>query len=128
MWLPTLKLSRAKTHSSWSGSLNELTRLLPEPMFLQALCLERKRAERSRKLFVLMLLETGNSVQNGDGNNAVNQMVSAVFSSIRETDIAGWYKGTASVLGVIFAELGAADKNSILGVLRTKVPTALQPS
>ncbi len=126
MWLSTLKFLRSKTHSSGSGTLNELPRLLPEPMFLQALCLERKRAERSRKLFVLMLLETGKSVQNGDGNNAVNQMVSAVFSSIRETDIAGWYKETSTVLGVIFAELGAAGKQSILGVLRTKVTTALQ--
>src|SRR3989442_14791118 len=126
MWLSTLKFLRSKTHSSGSGTLNELPRLLPEPMFLQALCLERKRAERARKLFVLMLLERGRSVQNGDGNNALDQMVSAVFSSIRETDIAGWYKETSSVLGVIFAELGAADKQSILGVLRTKVTTALQ--
>src|SRR5207245_8980864 len=45
----------AKDHSRGNGSLGEPPGLLPEPMFLRALCLERKRAERSRKLFMLML-------------------------------------------------------------------------
>src|SRR5881296_1704236 len=84
--------------------------LLPEPMFLRALCLERKRAERSRKFFVLMLLDQGKPSQNGNGNGLLNKAVSAILSSIRETDIAGWYTGNTA-LGVIFAELGAADRS-----------------
>ena len=94
-------------------------------MFLQALCLERKRAERSRKLFVLMLLDPGKQAHNGNGDNVLNKTLSAILSSIRETDIAGWYK-EYSALGVIFAELGAADKTSILGALRAKVTAALR--
>src|SRR5256885_12614541 len=87
--------------------------LLPEPMFLRALCLERKRAERSRKFFVLMLLDQGPPPQNGNGAGVLKKTVSAILSSIRETDIAGWYTGNTA-LGAIFAELGAADKKSIL--------------
>ena len=109
------------------GSLNELHALLPEPMFLRALCLERKRAERSRKLFVLMLLDPGDPVQHGNSNSSLPKTVAAIFASIRETDIAGWYKEKAA-LGVIFAELGAADKKSVLAALRAKVTAALQSS
>src|SRR5713101_9489701 len=107
MNLPRVKLLRSKTNpSSGNGSLNELHGLLPEPMFLRALCLERKRAERSRKLFVLMLLDPGIPFQNANGDNVHNKKtVATILSSIRETDIAGWYKEN-SALGIIFAELG----------------------
>src|SRR5712692_6937648 len=115
MNLSAVKLLRSK----------ELHDLLPEALFLRALCLERKRAERSRKFFVLMLLDHGNASQNGNGDEVLNKTVSAILSSIRETDIAGWYTGNTA-LGVIFAELGAADKKSILTALRAKVTTALR--
>jgi len=108
-------------------SLNELHALLPEPMFLRALCLERKRAERSRKFFVLMLLNQVKPVQNTNGDNVFSKTVSVISASIRETDIAGWYQEKAA-LGVIFAELGAADKKSVLAALRAKVTAALQSS
>jgi len=108
-------------------AMNERDTLLPEVMFLRALSLERKRAERSRKLFVLMLLEPVQPMSNGNGHNAFSMTVSAISSSIRETDIAGWYKERAA-LGVIFAELGTADKTSILTALRAKVTAALQSS
>ena len=81
----------AKDHSRGNGSLGEPHGLLPEPMFLRALCLERKRAERSRKLFMLMLLDFGGFLPNGNGGTALHQTASALLSSTRETDIAGWY-------------------------------------
>ena len=56
--------------------------LLSEPMFLRALCLERKRAERSRKPFVLMLLVQGGPSHNGNGVGALNKTVSAIVASI----------------------------------------------
>jgi lipopolysaccharide/colanic/teichoic acid biosynthesis glycosyltransferase len=108
-------------------AMNERDALLPEVMFLRALSLERKRAERSRKLFVLMLLEPVQPVPNGNGHSAFSKTVSTISSSIRETDIAGWYKDR-SALGVIFAELGTADKTSVLNALRAKVTAALQSS
>ena len=90
-------------------------------MFLRALCLERKRAERSRRLFVLMLLDLAKPVPNGNGDDLLNRSVPAILSSIRETDIAGWHD-EHSALGVIFAELGTADKNLILNsCIRTEI-------
>ncbi len=102
-----------------------LNRLLPESIFLQALCLERKRAERSRRLFVLMLLDPGDLAPGAYGDDALAPTVSALFSAIRETDLAGWYKDDA-LLGVIFSELGAGDRQCVLTTLRAKVTAALR--
>src|SRR6266478_5573667 len=115
----------SKGHSSGNGSLNEPRGLLPAPTFLRALCLERKRAERSRKLFVLMLIDLGEPFRSGNGNDQLGRTVPAILSSIRETDIAGWHKENLA-LGVIFAELGAADKKAIVSALRAKVMAALR--
>src|SRR2546425_9670221 len=107
------------TFAIWEASF------LSEPMFLRALCLERKRAERSRKLFVLMLLHPEEPLSDGNGAHVLDKTVSSILYSIRETDIAGWYKAD-STLGVIFSELGTADKKSILAALRAKVTAALR--
>src|SRR5437773_6018696 len=111
-------LSKAKLGSD-EGLEHEPQGLLPEPLFLRALCLERKRAERSRKPFVLMLLEARDPFQDGNEDNVFDKTVAAIHSSIRETDLAGWYKVNFT-LGVIFTELGLADKKSILAALRLK--------
>ena len=104
---------------------NDMQGFLPEALFLRALSLERKRAERSRKLFVLMLLERMES-RVGPGRDALlDRAVPSILRSIRETDIAGWHRENSAV-GVIFAELGASDKASTLAALRTKVTGVLQ--
>ena len=72
-----------------------------------------------------MLLDQRKSAQDGNRDSVLNKAISAIFSAIRETDIAGWYAENAA-LGVIFAELGAADKKSILTALRAKATAALR--
>jgi len=116
-------LSKARLRSY--ERLEELHGLLPEPLFLRALCLERKRAERSRKPFVLMLLGAKEPFQNGNEDNVFDKTAAAIHSSIRETDLAGWYKVNVT-LGVIFTELGGTDRKSILTALRLKATAALQ--
>jgi lipopolysaccharide/colanic/teichoic acid biosynthesis glycosyltransferase len=98
---------------------------MPEPLFLRALSLERKRAERSHKLFVLMLVEVGNLAEPVERGPLLARTVPAILCTIREIDVAGWHK-EYSTFGVIFAELGAAEKKSVLAALGLKVTTALQ--
>ena len=127
-WLSKARLrSRERLENQSVGSTpgDELQGLLPEPMFLRALCLERRRTERSRKRFVLMLLDPGKRYQEDNRTNVLERTTSAIFSSIRETDIPGWYK-EASTLGVIFPEVGPADRESILSALRARVTAALR--
>jgi exopolysaccharide biosynthesis polyprenyl glycosylphosphotransferase len=118
-------LLSSRNHALGNGSADEVQGLLPEPMFLRALCLERKRAERSRKPFVLMLLDPRTPFHSGDGATVLHSTISALRASMRETDIAGWYKAS-SVPGVIFAELGPADKQSVLSALQTRVTATLR--
>src|SRR5215467_14929489 len=98
---------------------------LPEPMFLEALCRERKRAERSRRLFVLMVLYVGEATENRDGANVLSRSGDAISASIRDTDVAGWYE-QHSAFAVIFTELGNAEKASTLSALRERVMATLR--
>lgn len=95
-----------------------------EEAFQRMIAVERKRTERSRKPFLLMLLDAGNHSSEKNGK-ALNGIVPALLSSIRETDAIGWYKARITI-GVIFTELLAEDKNSILGTILNRVSATLR--
>ena len=101
--------------------------VLNEEAFLRMISIERKRTERSRKPFLLMLLDAG--IHRGPEKNgkALDSIVPALLSSTRETDVIGWYKDRATV-GAIFTELVVDDKNSILTTMLTRVSTTLRGS
>jgi exopolysaccharide biosynthesis polyprenyl glycosylphosphotransferase len=108
---------------SRKGSPIEGLGLLPEPMFLRALSLERRRAERSKKRFILMVVSSAPGAQNDDGA-ILARSVDAILAAIRDTDVAGWYQDQAA-LGVIFTEMGSGESKAIVGALRAKVTAAL---
>jgi lipopolysaccharide/colanic/teichoic acid biosynthesis glycosyltransferase len=94
--------------------------LLAENVFHSMLTLERRRAERSRKPFVLMLLDA--NLENGTAEQILMQAVEIVAASKRETDLIGWYK-RGSIVGVIFAEVTVGGNAPITEVLRDKIGT-----
>jgi lipopolysaccharide/colanic/teichoic acid biosynthesis glycosyltransferase len=96
---------------------------LKEDAFRALLLLERRRAERSRKPFVLMLVSL--PTRKAAGSVASQRVASTVSGIIRESDILGWYQQD-SVLGVIFTEIVSAGKVPIIETLRSKVLNALQ--
>lgn len=99
--------------------------LATEEWFARALSLERKRTERSRKPFVLALLNLqGAELLNGDKNAYLHRVVSAISSFRRETDIIGWYRDRA-VLGTIFTELGTGAPTASLSIA-SKITAALE--
>jgi lipopolysaccharide/colanic/teichoic acid biosynthesis glycosyltransferase len=89
------------------------------------IAIERKRTERSKEPFLLMLLEAGIPQGSEKEGKALNRMVSALLSSTRETDVIGWYKDRTTV-GVIFTGLGMNDKNTILSTILSRVSTTLR--
>src|SRR6266568_4426913 len=95
---------------------------LAENIFHSMLTLERRRAERSRKPFVLMLLDA--NLENGSAAGILRQAVDVILTSKRETDIIGWYKESA-ILGVIFAEVNIEGECLVTETLRTKIETLL---
>jgi lipopolysaccharide/colanic/teichoic acid biosynthesis glycosyltransferase len=99
--------------------------VLNEETFKRMISIERKRTERSRTPFLLMLLDTGNHQVSEKNGKALDSIVSALLASTRETDVTGWYKNRVTV-GVIFTELVVVDKNSLLSTMLTRVSTTLQ--
>ena len=99
--------------------------ILNEGAFHRMISLERKRTERSRKPFLLMLLDMGNSLRSDKNNKALDKILLALSLSTRETDVTGWYKNN-SVVGVMFTEFGAEDRNTILSTMMTRVSETLR--
>lgn len=98
--------------------------VLTEEIFKRMIAIERKRTERSSEPFLLMLLEAGNHQGSEKDGKVLDNILSVLLLSIRETDVIGWYKDK-STIGVMFTGLGGDDKNSILSSILTKVSTTL---
>ena len=99
--------------------------VLNEGAFHRMISLERKRTERSRKPFLLMLVDMGDGLRSDSNDKALDKILSALSLSTRETDVTGWYKNN-SVVGVMFTEFGADDRNTILTTIMTRVSETLR--
>lgn len=104
--------------------VSRLKELLQEDTFHTMLTLERRRAERSRKPFVLMLLDAQRLFSKGVPEKLLRQLINAISTSTRETDLVGWYK-QGRVMGVIFTEVNVNDRTPITQLLLTKIVKSL---
>ena len=95
--------------------------LVPEDMFTKVLSIERKRSERSRQRFVLMLVHTGELLEAEEGEAMLGAIIRVLSMSIRETDLPGWYKENG-VIGVICTEIGSGSIDSIISALIAESP------
>ena len=121
---PTSRGPRLDALSFKSVSVGD-REIVPEEAFKRMISVERKRTERSKKPFLLMLLETDGYHTSEKNGNVLANVQSALLASTRETDVIGWYKNQ-STAGVIFTELVIDDKNSILSTMLTRVSNILQ--
>ena len=101
--------------------------VLTETTFHALLTHERRRAERSRKPFVLMLLEMHALHAKSVGATFSERVKSAISRATRETDLIGWYED-GRILAVIFAELNVGEDTPVAELLRSKVETVLRDS
>ena len=95
-----------------------------EKQFGELLCLERRRSERSKKPFLLMLLDLRKVMVNGNAGRMIEEVWTSVCSASRDSDIRGWYLQGA-VLGVIFVEVRQEGPISVSNVIHAKVVAAL---
>lgn len=103
----------------------EVRVILSEESFKRMIAIERKRTERSREPFLLMLVEAGKQHGSEKSSKALDKIVSAMLSSTRETDVVGWYKGQTTV-GVMFTGLTVKDKSAVLSTILNRVSAALR--
>lgn len=99
-----------------------------EPHFRQQLVQERRRAERSNKPLLVMVLNTGYVSEKLDQGQLCDTLGKGVQSCVRDTDICGILEDGA-LLGVIFTELPAdkvADARRVIaGKVREKLKEML---
>jgi lipopolysaccharide/colanic/teichoic acid biosynthesis glycosyltransferase len=81
-----------------------------EGYFIERLMLERQRTERSKKPFLMMLLDV-EKFSGSDKKEIKRTLGSILFSSTRETDLKGWYKHD-SVIGVLFTEICDIERDA----------------
>jgi len=111
---------------SWPAvaSSDFMQQILPENVFLEMLGLERKRAERSHRKFLLLLLDAEDAASLETRAEVLNGVTRAMDAVRRDTDPAGWYQSD-SILGVIFTDLGALDDTATVNRLLQRVHEAL---
>jgi lipopolysaccharide/colanic/teichoic acid biosynthesis glycosyltransferase len=116
--------TRQKVMPTFDSSLTTRAGILQEETFHNMLALERRRAERSRKPFVLMLVDASPFSEAEVSDGLGSQLTSVLLKSTRETDLVGWYK-KGVILGVIFTEISLEFTTPITEILRSKVVSAL---
>ena len=119
----TASLSPLPTESGHSAE----RKVLNEAAFHRTISVERKRTERSKNPFLLMLLETGKDDGSAKNGQALRNILDALTATTRDTDVIGWYKGQ-STIGVVFTELTTTDKGSVLSTMLTRMSSTLRES
>jgi hypothetical protein len=98
---------------------------LREEEFLRVIGHERKRAERSAKPSLLMLIESEPHFSFEKNDKTWRTILSALARTTRETDITGWYKNDR-IVGVMFTEITAEDGESIVTTVMTRISEVLR--
>jgi exopolysaccharide biosynthesis polyprenyl glycosylphosphotransferase len=115
-------IAKAVVDSSADGAEREF---LDEIDFRRMITRERKRTERSNYPFLLMLLDLGDGIASEQNGQVLRDLLTALSTSTRETDVTGWYRENA-VLGVMFTEVTVDERNSILTTMMSRVSEILR--
>lgn len=120
--------SSAKTRSANGVSQPtnglDLKEVLTEEVFRRMISLERKRSERTQRPFVLLLMDTGRTEPTAKNGRMLLDILSALLSATRETDIMGWYEMNSAV-GVMFTEI-TLENDLILSTILARINAVLQ--
>ena len=96
-----------------------------ERYFNNLLVVERKRSERSRKHFLLMLIDISKVAANGQ-SSFIRKLSNVLEISSRDIDIKGWYKNK-KILGIIFTESQKGCWKILVTKIKTNISDMLKP-
>ena len=99
--------------------------ILDEVAFHRVISIERRRTYRSRKPFLLMLLDLGDQVPSAALGKSLSKLLAALSASTRETDVPGWYKN-GCVVGVMFTEIALGDRGTIVSTMIARLSEILR--
>ncbi len=81
--------------------------ILGEDTFMSMLYLERRRAERAHKRYLLVLVDAKEGISDKQKTFTMQKITQTICEVTRETDLIGWYLKD-QIIGVIATELGNA--------------------
>lgn len=99
--------------------------ILDAEKFRRMITLERKRSERSRKPFMLLLLEMGDRLPSEKNGKILAKILSGLAASTRDTDVTGWYSNEC-VVGVMFTEISIEQHGLTPSTIMTRITKTLQ--
>lgn len=117
----TLHMEDLLSFASSQGSRD----VLNEETFKRKIAIERKRTERCKDPFLLMLLQSDAHSDSNRCGKSLENVLSALLPATRETDVVGWYKDN-TVIGVMFTGLTLCDKSTVLSIILNRVSTTLR--
>jgi lipopolysaccharide/colanic/teichoic acid biosynthesis glycosyltransferase len=126
-WEEVVNLGRQGRTINFIDPLSEPAserRVLDEESFRRVIAIERKRTERSKAPFVLMLLEVTNQSPE-KAATALESVMSVLLATSRDTDLVGWYK-SKNTIGALFTGLVVGDKSSILMTILSRATNTLR--
>jgi exopolysaccharide biosynthesis polyprenyl glycosylphosphotransferase len=115
----------AKSVVSFPRHRNQSPRVFCErEIFVDALCRERRRCERSGNTFMLGLVYLDH-VQHDEESNVEETVISAICSILRDTDVPGWYKD-GKTIGIIYTDLKDQPRDFVRSKIHDRLMEALQ--
>jgi len=99
--------------------------ILNADAFRRMITLERKRSERSRKPFMLLLLDMGDRLPSQKNGKILGKILTALSGATRDTDVTGWYANHC-VVGVMFTEISTGDSSSVPTTIIARVTETLR--
>ena len=99
--------------------------ILDEDSFQKMIAFERKRSERSGRVYCLVLVGASDSAATQTRQKLVERIAAVLTALTRETDLTGWHK-SGSVVGVIFADIPALEKNEVISAILARVTETLR--
>ena len=118
MPLGTATQTSRQTLSGNSSALSGV--FLHENLFLQLLYLERRRAERSNRGFMLVTLTLQASA---DGTSLWPRVIDALSQAKRETDFYGWFE-SGKVLGLLYTEAQGVPREQLRQAIQARISDA----
>jgi lipopolysaccharide/colanic/teichoic acid biosynthesis glycosyltransferase/GGDEF domain-containing protein len=118
-----------KSRADKADVLDGVRGLYNEDYFNRMLSLERKRSQRSKKPFLLMLFDITKLINPHPNLVVISRVGQILEAGIRETDVRGWYR-KGHIIGVIFTELESACesvKDKIFGKILTSLAREIDP-
>lgn len=113
MWMMNFNGSTNQNRAGIEYLIDQDSGFYVQEYFQEVLTMERRRSERSRKRFMLMLLDIGGLIDGNGDNGIMKKLNQVLVETTREIDIKGWYE-RASVIGIIFTEINGVDAKSLV--------------